>query len=241
MSDNKITFTSSDSGLNNYIFVLEASENTGKTIFAPNQRARLKLYPGGQSPAIVSTNGSSKVSLSGLKQTFTEYLAFRDSAEAKTTYFINTLVSAVWEGAGTGKPIVYGNRLTLKSKTTGVLKVQYETSYDLVDITCSKPTYVLVSAKSEGLEGDFVLDFTDGYQTDVYDKDVILTVRDACSKVTLPNAAIYINERYTGKTDSEGLIRLGSMKSGTYSLKILKDGYQSTDQDNIRNDFFTVE
>jgi len=241
MSNTKITFTNQNIGLNNFRFVLEPDENAGKTIFAPEERARLKLYPGGMSPAISTTNGNAKIYLSGLSQTYTEYLAFRDSSEAKTTYFIDKLVSSVWEGTGTGKPAIFGNRLVLPAKTTGVLKVTYDTSYDLVDIISFQPTYILVTAKGLGLEGDFLVDFTDGYQTDIYEKDVVMTIRDACTKDTLPDATIYINERYIGKSDASGIIRLGSMKKGTYALKITKDCYQPTDEDNIRNDSFTVE
>ncbi len=212
MSNTKITFTDRDIGLNNFRFVLEPAENAGKTIFAPNERARLKLYPGSMKPRISTTNGTAKIYLTGLTQTYTEYLVFRDSDEAKATYYIKRLISAVWEGTGAGSPKIYGNRLVLPSKTSGVMKLRYETSYDLVDIISSNPTYILVTAKGSGLEGDFLVDFTDGYLTDTYEKDVVMTVRDACTKYILPDANVYINDRYTGKTDSSGIIRLGSMK-----------------------------
>jgi len=241
MFDNKITFTSADNGLNNFAFVMDASENNGKTIFAPSERARLKLYPGGQNPEISVTCGTANIYLQNLKQTYTEYIAFRDSDSGKTTYYIENLISATWEGTGTGRPIVYGSRLTLPASTTGVLKVKYETSYDLIDVSCSRPTYLLLTAKSTRLAGDYLIDYTDGYQSDIYDKDVVMTIRDACTKSTIPNATIYINDKYTGKTDSEGIIRLGSMKSGTYALRITKEGYTDTDKDSIKNDFFTVE
>jgi hypothetical protein len=241
MSESKITFTSADTGLSSFKFVLEAEENGGKTIFAPDERARLKLYPGGQNPQISTSWGSAEVYMRGVKQTFTEYIAFRSADSGNTTYFIEKLISASWEGIGEGRPLIYGSRIILPAVTTGVLKVQYETSYDLIDVVCSHPTYMLVSAESETLTGDFLVDFTDGYLTDVYDKDVVMTVRDACTKETLPNASVYINGSFSGRTDNAGLIRLGSMKSGTYALRITRDGYTDTDKDTIGNDYFTVE
>lgn len=241
MSDTKLTFTAADTGLSNFVFVLEPSENNGKTIFAPNERGRLKLYPGGRGPSVTASCGTCKAAFTAIRQTYTEYLAFRDSAEANVNYHIEKLVSALWDGTGSGTPQIYGSRLVLPEKTTGILKVTYETSYDIVDVTCAKPTYVLVTASSEGLSGDFLMDFTDGFLSDVYDKDVVITVRDACTRKIIPGATVYINGKYSGKTDSEGILRLGSMKEGTYSLKITKDGYQSTDEDSIRNDYFTVE
>jgi len=241
MSENKITFTSADTGLSSFKFILEPAENSGKTIFAPDDRARLKLYPGGQNPQISTTWGTASVFQKSMKQTFTEYIAFRNSDSGNTTYYIEKLISASWEGKGEGRPLIYGSRVILPNSTTGVLKVQYETSYDLIDVTCSHPTYLLISAESDTLSGDFLVDFTNGYLTNIFDKDVVMTVRDACSKETLPNAAVYINGKFTGRTDSEGLIRLGSMKSGTYALRITRDDYTDTDKDTISNDYFTVE
>ncbi|ADD69004.1 hypothetical protein Dacet_2242 [Denitrovibrio acetiphilus DSM 12809] len=193
MSKSIFSFTAADTGLNSFRFVLESAENSGKTIFAPDERARLKLYPGGTNPHISVTSGKGTIFLSAGKQKYTEYIAFRDSDSGSVTYHIEKLETAVWEGSGRGKPQIYGNRLTLPAKTTGVLKVTYETSYDLIDVTCSRPTYVLVSAETNSLAGDFLLDFTDGYITDVYDKDVVMTVRDACTRETISGASVYIN------------------------------------------------
>jgi len=241
MADKKITFTAKDTGLAGFDFVLEPAENNGRTIFAPNDRARIKLYPGGQNPQLSVTSGQAKIFLKSLEQIMTEFIVFRDSETAETEYYIQELISAVWQGTGSLKPKIYGSRLVMPEAVTGVLKVNYKTSYDLIDLECSAPTYVLLSAKTSGLTGDTVVDFTDGFLTGIYNKDVVMTVRDACTKETLSDAHVYINGKYTGKSDTEGIIRLGSMKSATYSLKITKDGYQPTDEDTISNDFFTVE
>lgn len=241
MSEKSFVFTSADSGADSYVFKLESAENNGRTIFAPGERARLKLYPGGRNPEITVTAGTSRLHSAKISQQVTEYIAFRDSDAGKTSFYVEKLISAVWEGTGTGRPSVYGTVIQLPDSTTGILKLSYETSYDLADVTSNKPTYILVSAKAEGLEGDFVLDFTEGYLTDVYNRDVVMTVKDACTREVLPDATVYVNEVYAGKTDSMGILRLGSMKTDTYSLKIVKEGYLDTDKDNIRNDWFTVE
>jgi len=240
MADNKIIFTGKSTGLSNYRFVMEPAENNGKTIFSLSDTVRLKLYPGGTSPELSVTAGSSELHLSDIMETHTEFLVYRDSDTARTTYHINRLISAVWEGRGEGIPKIYGSRLILPRDTTGVLKVTYETSYDLINVSCKLPTYLLITAKSASLEGDLLIDFTNGYRTEIYSKEVVMTVRDSCTKETVSDAAVYLNGKFSGKTDSKGIVRLGSLKRGTYGLKITKDGYTDTDKDSIRNDFFEV-
>jgi len=241
MNDKKIIFTKFPETQENFRFILEPAENAGKTIFAPGERARLKLYPGGRKPELSVTNGTAKTYLTGLTRIYTEFIAYKDSDSASVSFYIDKLISTRWEGQGAGKPSVSGSRLILPEPVTGVLRVEYQTSFDLIDVVCKEPTYVLVTASDSSFDGDFLIDFTEGYQTGIYEKDVVLTIRDACTRETLPDAAVYINEKYSGKSDSIGVVRLGSMKPGTYALKIVKEGYKATDQDNIRNDFFTVE
>ncbi len=241
MADKSIEFSSAAQTDNGFRFVLDSAENSDRTIFYPGFTARLKLYPGGRNPEITASLGTASFYARNLKQTVTEFLVFKNSRKITAGYPVNSIISAVWLGMGAGKPSFQGRAVTLPSEQTGVLRLTYQTSYDLLDITCRETAYILVTAEDSGLTGSHVLDYTDGYDTGLFNRVVVLTVRDACSKEVLSGAYVYINGRYAGKSDSEGRVRLGSMKTGTYSLLVKKDGYKSTDEDNVCNDFFTVE
>lgn len=232
-----LTSTPSDGG---FLFVLEPEENNSRTIFSAGTSVRLKLYPGGKNPSVNPSLGSASFYVKDTTETVTEFLVFDDSRKINTNFPVNRIISAIWQGAGTGKPSFYGRTVYIPLKQTGVLKIEYETSYDLVDILCVEPSYVIVKAEAENLVGSTVIDYTDGYDTGLYNRTVILTVKDACTKAVLPDAHVYLNDKYAGKSDSEGRVRLGSLKNGTYKLAVTKDGYKNTDEDNVRNDSFTV-
>lgn len=239
MADRSITFGKyAENGA--YKFFLEPEENNGTTVFPAGFTARLKLYPGGQSPSLSVTRGTVKTYASGLRQQITEFIIFKNSRKASATFPVALALTAEWQGEDGGNPVFTDSNIYLPQAATSVLKLVYETVYDLVDVTCPDSVFCLVSAEKAGQSGIFALDFTDDLTTGTYTRTVILTVRDACTKKTLKDAHIYVNGKYMGKSDSEGRVRLGSMKTGTYSLLVEKSGYKRTDEDNVNNDIFTV-
>lgn len=240
MADISLKFTDTAESTTGFRFVLDPAENNDTTVFTPSSTARLKLYPGGQKPQIIASSGTYSVFGENYSQTVTEFVAFKNSDTASLTYPLTELISAVWTGRGEERPIINGKNILLPSAQTGIMKVEYLTSYDLVDVTSAEAVYVLISAEKNGLSGLYVIDFTDGYDTGLYTRTVILTIKDACTRDIIPDAYIYINDKFSGKSDSNGRIRLGSMKIGTYRLKVVKDGYKNTDEDGVCNDYFTV-
>jgi len=64
---------------------------------------------------------------------------------------------------------------------------------------------------------------------------------DYCSDGTVEGVAVTLNGNYMGLTDSNGIISLGNLTPGvTYRLKLVKEGYQDSDLDNLNNDSFTI-
>lgn len=238
MADGGITFKkTSDTDI--FRFILEPEENNGTTVFSAGATARLKMYPGGLNPMLSATYGTAVFYGTGYRQAVTEFIVFKDSKKASASFPVDKVISADWQGVQGADPVISDSRIILPENTTAVLRLEYETVYDLVDVTCPNSVFCLVSAEKDGRSGIYALDFTDDL-TGTYNRTVILTVRDACTKKKLKDAHVYINGKYAGKSDSEGRVRLGSMKSGTYSLLVEKDGYKRTDADNICNDIFTV-
>lgn len=240
MADITLSFKDAADSATGFRFVLDPAENSDRTVFAPLTSARLKLYPGGHKPQMTASSGSVAVFGEGYRQPVTEFAVFKNSDTANLTFPLVELVAAEWTGRGEGKPIISGRTILLPSAQTGVMKVEYVTTYDLIDVASSDAVYVLISAEKDGLSGMYVVDFTDGYDTGVYTRTVIMTIKDACTRNTVAGAYIYINDKFSGKSDSDGRVRLGSMKAGTYSLKVVKDGYKNTDEDGVCNDYFTV-
>jgi hypothetical protein len=240
MSDKKLIFAES-TGDDSFLFSLEPYENDGRTVFGKGETARVKIYPGGKKPKLNVSSGRSYIHMEGLKQRVVQFLIFKDTKEVSAKYPIESIHSYKWEGASAGKPLFLNNKVAIQKEHTGVLRLEYETTYDLIDVTSESLTYVLVTAKADGLEGFFSLDFTLGQDNIADSRQVVLNVKDACTRERLDSAVVYINEKYAGKTDSDGRLRLGSLNIGTYSLRIEKEGYKPTDKDSLRNDYFTVE
>lgn len=240
MADLTFSFKDTAESLSGFRFVLDPAENSDRTVFSPASTARLKLYPGGRQPLLSVSSGKYTVYGEGYSQPVTEFIAFKNSASALLTYPLDSLNSAVWTGRGDGKPVFSGRAVSLPSPQTGIMKVEYTTSYDLVDVFSPDAVYVMATADKDGLSGLYVVDFTDGFDSGIYTRSVVMTVKDACTRKTVAGAYIYINDRFAGKSDSEGKLRLGSMKTGTYSLKVVCDGYKPTDEDGVCNDYFTV-
>jgi len=239
MSDKQIIF-SSDSG-EKYKFVTEPEENDGRTVFSNGETARIKLYPGGSKPELQTTVGSCKITMEDLSQRVSEFIIFKDTNSAKTEFPIDRIISFTWEGSSGSTPVFKDRTVSLAKPHRGVLRVEYYTTYDLIDVTVNMSTYAILSASSDNFDGYHPIDFTYLSGSPDTGRQVILNVKDACTKKRLNNATVHINNRYAGKTDSRGRLRLGLMSMGRYSLKITKDGYKPTDSDSIRNDYFTVE
>ena len=70
-------------------------------------------------------------------------------------------------------------------------------------------------------------------------RTITLRVIEFSSEAPQENAKIYINNTYRGKTDSYGELDV-NLVPGTYALRITKEGFLDSDEDDISNDEFVV-
>jgi len=230
-----ITFGTSES-VSAKSFTFEIQGET--SVFASGATATLNMYPSDSTAALFVSAGYANFIKRGEVKEQTEYIVFANSDTAYTQYDVNTLISAEWQGVIAGNVNIYGNEITLPAAATGVLKVVYNTLYDVISLTCNMDTQCLLTATGTDRFGYVVVDYTYNISGSVA---VVLKVRDACSGAVLSDAHVWLNGGYKGITDSDGYINLGKLNPGTYSLKTTKTGYQDSDQDIISNDSFTVE
>lgn len=75
-------------------------------------------------------------------------------------------------------------------------------------------------------------------------KNVILVVKDYSTDTVIVGATVTVTGpngyMYQGTSDFEGKIRLGQRQPGQYTLVARAAGFQSSDQDYLANDTFTV-
>jgi hypothetical protein len=70
--------------------------------------------------------------------------------------------------------------------------------------------------------------------------DVVVVVREYTTDTLVAGAAITVDGKYKGVTDTNGRINIGSMAVGRHVIKITKAGYVNTDLDELENDSFVV-
>jgi len=134
--------------------------------------------------------------------------------------------------------------------------VRYQTFFDRIRVKSSTPGQILVlfmhsQLSNERGEGDdkyrinetvfTTIQFEISEECDVGESKVVtIKARDFITKEYLPNADIWVDGEYKGKTDDTGAINLGLLASGNHTLKISKDGYAPSDEDGLANDNFSV-
>ena len=235
MSVQSIVFGTSEAvSADSYTFEIDGEQS----VFASGATVNVNMYPSDISASLFVSSGTASFIKRGEVSEHTEYLVFANSDIAYTQFSVSRLISAVWQGVIGGTVSVKGTEVKLPASASGVLMVTYETKHDVISVKCSQDTQCLLTAKGNNRYGYTVLDYTYNITGTV---EVVLKVKDACSGVVLPDADVWLNGEYRGKTDSYGYINLGKLNNGTYSLKTVKSGYQSSDSDIISNDKFTVE
>jgi hypothetical protein len=69
---------------------------------------------------------------------------------------------------------------------------------------------------------------------------ITLNVKDYTSDVSVSKANVYIDGTFYGTTDADGSLTIPFISTGDHKIKILADGYLSSDKDELANDTFTV-
>lgn len=75
-------------------------------------------------------------------------------------------------------------------------------------------------------------------------KSVTLVVKDYSTDAVIPSAAVTVTGpngfNFSGTSDANGKIQLGTLYPGQYSLVATATGYQSSASDILANDTFTI-
>ncbi len=70
-------------------------------------------------------------------------------------------------------------------------------------------------------------------------KTIVIRAIEFSSEVPQENASVYINDTFKGETDEYGELDI-DLYPGTYNIKITKEGFLDTDEDDISNDEIVV-
>jgi hypothetical protein len=72
-------------------------------------------------------------------------------------------------------------------------------------------------------------------------QEVTIVVREYSSEALIVGASVSVDGVPKGVTDENGTIVLGRVAVGTHIITITKDGYVSSNEDDLENDSFTLE
>jgi hypothetical protein len=250
---------------------LDSTKNGDLSQFAANTDVYIKVYPGNFLPEYGQTSGNLRIDATGLYEDLTdEEIIFTKADTGSLQKWCASLTSYKWIGnvlhTPDGNPpsmTIVRNTITLSAKVTGILRVTYRAVYDRIVLNAAIKTIVEAYKEdpstidpdlTEEMYGYIVIDYIDDTTTE---RDVYVTIKDACTRTNLVGAKVYISPGrpatasgiidegasiYKGVTDANGRIHLGKLKKGwTYAIKSVMDGYLDTDVDTIQNDFFTVQ
>lgn len=210
-----------------------------KSIYSAGEKSYVRIYPAGLRPVITISGGTWIYAAENMTESFTEHLPFAEQAASRLK-FPAVKVLSVSKASGGASPYVRGDEVGFAENIFDSIKIEYETSYDLIEVTGLRTGWVILKA-DDGEGTDYIeLDYT-GEEIDMSERAVILTARDAASREVIPHAQVFINGTFRGVTDGGGMLNLGRLKKGTYGLLVRKDGYLDTDKDYLRNDSFRIE
>jgi len=210
-----------------------------KSTHTAGEKAYVRIYPSGSGAAVTASGGTWKYSAKGLKERITEHIAFADESSGKLKYPVAEVIS-VSPAVGGTVPYVGGRYVRFRESRLGSVSVTYETSYDVIEVTGLSTGHLIIKADGPAGTAYCKVDYT-GDETDLSERMVIITTRDAASREAVPYAQVFMNGTFRGVTNSSGMLNLGRLKKGMYSLLVRKEGYLDTDMDNLRNDSFRIE
>lgn len=235
MSSQVITFGSVETTTtDNFTFEIAGE----KSVFNAGETATLNMFPSDLSAKLSVSSGTAVFKKRGEVLEQTEYVIFANSDTAYLKYPAARLIAAEWQGRINGAPSISGTAIVLPAVSSGVLKITYETKYDILDVVCPIQSHCLLEAKSDTRYGYADIDYTYGIGGAF---EVVFRVRNACTNTPLAGADVWLNGEYKGKTNNDGYINFGMLNVGKYNVVSKKEGFVDSDKDIIANDSFTVE
>jgi len=234
MAEATIKFKAQAEDETGFILELDEEKNAGQSSFQPGDNCFIRLFPSGLNPTLRTNIGTAKIDGTNIPLEIEEYLVFARSDRESFRYPCSEILELEWIGRDCGQIKFSEEEVFLSEKKSGVLKIRYRTFFDRISFSSQTEGKVLLEANKDTKYGYIVLDYV------LQKKTVYLTVKDACSRSVIPGAQVFVDGQFVGISGPDGRICLGELYTGKHTLKIVKSGYQPTDEDNIANDEFIV-
>lgn len=131
-------------------------------------------------------------------------------------------------------------------KGYGILRIKYRTSYDIWKVKAAADPHdmKIVAYSTDPDEPDCkaelqvtIRDNCEGARP----KDVTLRATDCETGAPIPEADVYVNGVYKGRTGAEGTIHIGFLRPGTYEVRWEHSDYWPSIADGVVNDSFVVD
>ena len=218
--------------------ILDSDSNEGKTSFPANSDAFFLVlysntYTTDKSNGVLTRVGSN------ISYAVTQSITFAYSNTGTLTYVPMSVTSWYWVGDSCGTPSFNRRQITLASKQTGLLRVEYTVRSDRWKLVSPEAGDVVVSAHQGN--GDLTASLTIP-MTDAASMvgPFILNTKDFCTDAVIAGSSVYVDTVFKGTTNAEGKVSLGMLSQGEHSVQITAPGYLSTSSDHLNNDKFTV-
>lgn len=72
-------------------------------------------------------------------------------------------------------------------------------------------------------------------------RNLSIRTMDFATEASVPNAAIYLDGQFQGRTDAQGVLHLSNIMTGRHSFRAEASGYLSTDVDSLSNETIVVK
>lgn len=225
-------------------FELNSELNDDMTTFFKGSNVFINCYNSGESEEVFSTNGNVMLYSEGTQKQIQEVLLFTNNNIVDVSYPILNVINYYWYGDSLGGIQFLDNQLKSTQTGYGVLIINYITVFNIYKFVA--PSYVPIEDVPvlvygyNNLNDEAFIPINLSID-ELSDKDILIEAKDYDLDIVIPDADVYINGELKGKTNQDGIINLGKMRKGRYSLVIKKDGYKDTDLDALNNDYFVVE
>jgi len=208
----------------------------------------VRLFPSGLYPELRTNVGTAQIVAVGLPLQVQNYftVANTDTLSLPRPVDLQAPIQWQWvgrvftESAEPPQPQISEWEVRFAEQVSGVLWLSYQSLFDRIKVTCSEETDVLLEAFKVLESFDEPLYAYIVLQWEHVERTVYLTVKCACTRAPLEGVAVYVDGEFRGLTDVSGRISLGDLRVGSHQLRLIKDGYQASDVDLIKNDELVV-
>ena len=215
---------------------LDNEKNNGRTEFGIDETAYVNLYPGGLTYSLRESRGEAWVQATRLPEIVEEEITFTRDDTCSLRQEADKIIEYGWMGRQGPEPVFQEDSIHLPEPFSGILYVKYQVLYDRIAVKSGEPGRVLIEAFNDERYGHITINFGRPEQ-----KQVFITIRDACTREAIDGVKVWLNDRFIGVTDEDGRLALGELRPGTYKIRTQKDGYQANDQDTLRNEEIIIE